>query len=354
MKYRLLGNTGLRVSTYSLGSVMFGSWGNDDQEQCAAMIHRALDAGINLIDTADVYGQGQSERIIGKALAGRRDEVLLATKVHGPMGTGANERGNSRSWIMRAVEASLRRLETDYLDLYQLHRPDPDTAIDETLAAFDDLVRQGKVRYVGTSTFAAWQLVEAQAASAARAGTRFVCEQAPYSLLVRSIERDVLAVAEHYRLGVLAWSPLAGGWLAGRYRRDQPPPPQSRAERVQEYRPRGGRMADRYDLNNDANDAKFSVIESLAALASDRGLTMVDLSLAFTLAHPAVTSTIIGPRTLDQIDGILAGADIRLDDATLDAIDAIIEPGSVLNPADLGWEPPWLTPTFRRTQPTEY
>jgi aryl-alcohol dehydrogenase-like predicted oxidoreductase len=351
VQYRLLGDTGVRVSTYSLGSVMFGGWGNQDEGQCITMIRQAMDAGINLIDTADVYAEGESERIIGKGVRGRRDDVLLATKVNGPMGKAPNERGNSRLWIMRAVEASLRRLDTDHIDLYQLHRPDPATAIEETLGALDDLISQGKIRYVGTTTFPAWQLVEAQAASAQRGTARFVCEQAPYSVLVRAAERDVLAVAERYRLGVLVWSPLAGGWLAGRYRKGQSPPEQTRADRVTEYRPRGGRMAERYDLGNLANAAKFDAVEALAELAASAGLSLVDLAHAFTLAHPSVTSAIIGARTPEQLERTLAGADVRLDESTLDAIDTIVAPGSVLNPADLGWDLPWMSADARRVRP---
>ena len=347
MQYHPLGDTGVEVAAYSLGSAMFGAWGNGDELECIRMIHRALDAGINLIDTADMYSEGQAEEIIGKAVRGRRDEVLLATKFHGAMGPGPNDRGNSRSWIMREVEASLRRLGTDHIDLYQVHRPDPSTSSAETLAALDDLVHQGKVRYLGTSTFPAWQLVEAQSVSQERRLTRYVCEQPPYSMLVRGIETDVLPVAERYRLGVIIWSPLAGGWLSGRYRQDQAPPKDTRAARVGEYRPRGN-MADRYDLAYKGNEAKFEVVAALAKVAEAAGLRLMDLALAFTLAHPAVTSCIIGPRTLQQLEEILAGADTRLEASTLDAIDEIVAPGSALNTADLGWDPPWMAAEARR------
>jgi aryl-alcohol dehydrogenase-like predicted oxidoreductase len=347
MLFRLLGDTGVRVSSYALGSAMFGTWGNSDERQCAQIIHQALDAGINLIDTADVYSDGQAERIIGQAIKGRRDELIVATKFHAPMGPGQNDRGNSRLWIMRAVEASLRRLATDHIDLYQVHRPQPETAIEETLQALSDLVAQGKVRYIGSSTFQAWQMVEAQAASKALHCARFVSEQPPYSILVRSIERDVLAVAQQYKLGVIVWSPLAGGWLSGKYR-SRLPPAGSRAARSDEYRPRGGRMEERYQLATDANAAKFQIIDDLAKVAQDAQLPLLNMALAFTLAHPAVTSCLIGPRTPDQLEAILAHADVELDEATLDAIDAIAPPGTVINPADLGWDLPWMTSSARR------
>lgn len=347
MRFRLLGDTGVRVSSFALGSAMFGTWGNGDERECAQIIHGALDAGVNLIDTADIYSDGQAERIIGQAIKGRRDEVVLATKFHAPMGPGHNDRGNSRLWIMRAVEASLRRLGTDHIDLYQVHRPQPETAIEETLRALSDLVTQGKVRYIGSSTFQAWQLVQAQAASQRLCCARFVSEQPPYSILVRGIERDVLAVAREYQLGVIVWSPLAGGWLSGQYR-SRIPPAGSRAARSREYRSRGGRMEERYQIATDANAAKFQIIDDLARVADQARLPMLSLALAFTLAHPAVTSCLIGPRTPDQLGAILAHADAELDGETLDAIDAIVPPGTVINPADLGWDLPWMTSSARR------
>jgi len=349
MRFRLLGDTGVRVSSFALGSAMFGTWGNSDERECAQIIHRALDAGINLIDTADIYSDGQAERIIGQAIKDRRDELIVATKFHAPMGPGHNDRGNSRLWIMRAVEASLRRLATDRIDLYQVHRPQPETAVEETLQALSDLVTQGKVRYIGSSTFQAWQLVQAQAASQRLRCTRFVSEQPPYSILVRGIERDVLAVAREYKLGVIVWSPLAGGWLSGQYR-SRVPPVGSRAARSREYRSRGGRMEERYQIATDANAAKFQIIDDLAKVADRAQLPLLSLALAFTLAHPAVTSCLIGPRTPDQLDAILAYADTELDEETLDAIDAIVPPGTVINPADLGWDLPWMTSSARRGQ----
>jgi aryl-alcohol dehydrogenase-like predicted oxidoreductase len=327
---------------------MFGAWGNNDERECGAIINRALDGGINVIDTADAYSDGQAERIIGQAIGSRRDEVVLATKFHAPMGPGPNDRGNSRLWIMRAVEDSLRRLGTDHIDLYQVHQPDTDVAVAETLGALDALVTQGKVRYVGTSNFPAWQLVEAQAVSRERNTVRFVCEQPPYSILVRGAERDVLPVVRRYRMGAIVWSPLAGGWLAGRYRRGEAPPADTRAARVQEYRVRGGRTDQRYEVASEANNGKFDVVAGLATLSDAAGLRMVDLALAFTLAHPAVTSCLVGPRTLGQLESILAGADTRLDEVTLDAIDELVAPGTVLNPADSEFEQPWLTASARR------
>jgi aryl-alcohol dehydrogenase-like predicted oxidoreductase len=350
MRFRLLGDTGVWVSSYALGSAMFGTWGNSDERQCAQIIRCALDAGINLIDTADIYSDGQAERIIGQAIKDRRDELIVATKFHAPMGPGRNDRGNSRLWIMRAVEASLRRLAIDHIDLYQVHRPQPETAIEETLQALSDLVTQGKVRYIGSSTFQAWQLVQAQAASQRLHCARFVSEQPPYSILVRSIERDVLAVAQQYKLGVIVWSPLAGGWLSGKYR-SRIPPADSRAARSHEYQSRGGRMEERYQIAADANAAKFQIVDDLASVAQHAGLPLLSMALAFTLAHPAVTSCLIGPRTPEQLDAILAHADAELDEATLDAIDAIVPPGTVINPADLGWDLPWMTPSARRCKP---
>jgi aryl-alcohol dehydrogenase-like predicted oxidoreductase len=348
MEYRSLGVTGVRVSAFALGTGMFGPSGNADAAECRQIVSTALDAGINFIDTADAYSAGAAEDIVGAAIRDRRDEVIVATKFHNRMGPGINEFGNSRLWIMRAVEASLRRLQTDHIDLYQVHRPHPETDIEETLGALSDLVTQGKVRYIGSTTFQAWQIVEAQVVSAARGLARFVTEQPPYSIMVRSVERDVLAVAEKYRLGVVAWSPMAGGWLSGQYQRGRPPSAGSRAARLEEYRGSGNRMFDRYNISDPRNAAKYDLLDGLGALAAEAGLPMAQLSLAFPLAHPAVASCIIGPRTLDQLRSLLTGADVRLDTQTLDAIDELIAPGTVLNSADLGWDPPWLTDPARR------
>ena len=325
--------------------MMFGEWGNTDEDECIAMVHAALDAGVNFVDTADVYSAGRSEEIVGKALRGRRDDVVLATKVHGAMGSGQNERGNSRLWIMREVESSLRRLGTDHIDLYQIHRPDPETDVEETLRALSDLVRQGKVRYLGSSTFPAWQIVEARWASESRGLERFACEQPPYSMLVRGVELDVLPVAARYGMGVIVWSPLAGGWLAGKYRRGQPVPEDSRAAR---YRRIGHPVAARFDLSRPGNQRKLDLVEELAGVADKAGLSLAHMAVAFTLAHPAVTSAIIGPRTPEQLDDLLDAADVRLEQDVLGAIDRIVPAGTVIEAADRGWEPPWMAPQARR------
>jgi aryl-alcohol dehydrogenase-like predicted oxidoreductase len=343
MEFRTLGRSGVKVSALCLGAMMFGPWGNTDEAECIRMIHDAIDAGINFVDTADVYGEGRSEEIVGKALKGRRDDVVLATKVHGDMGKGPNERGNSRYWIMREVEASLRRLGTDHIDLYQIHRPDPDTDLEETLGALTDLVRQGKVRSLGCSTFPGWQIVESQWISERRVLERFVCEQPPYSILVRHVELDVLPVAQRYGMGVIVWSPLAGGWLAGKYRRGEAPPPDSRAVRFAE-RP----VAPRYDVTRTENQPKFDLVEDLTTVAEKAGISMAHMAISFTLAHPAVTSAIIGPRTPEQLRDLLAGADVRLDTETLDAIDGIVPPGGVVSDFDRGYQPQWMTPEARR------
>src|SRR5712691_8616479 len=259
MEYRTLGGTGVRVSTHCLGAMMFGALGNTDVDECAAIIHRALDGGINFVDTADVYSEGQSEEIVGRALKERRDEVVLATKVHAEMGRGQNERGNSRVWIMREVENSLRRLGTDHVDLYQIHRPEGETDVEETLGALTDLQRQGKIRYFGSSTFPGWQMVEAQWIAEQRGLSRFRTEQPPYSILVRGIEHDVLPVAERYGMGVLVWSPLCRGWLTGRYRRDGfDESPEARATRT---KTRGGPIALQFDLSRAENQRKLDLVE---------------------------------------------------------------------------------------------
>ena len=337
--HRLLGGTGVRVSPLAFGSMMLGGNGNPDHADGVRMIHRALDAGINIVDTADIYSAGESERIVGKALSdGRRADVILATKFFRPMGDDPNRRGNSRRWVIRAVEESLRRLQTDWIDLYQLHRDDPDTDIEETLGALDDLVRAGKVRYVGTSTFPAHRIVEAQWASERRRLVRPVAEQAPYSLLTRAIENDVLPVCAARRIGVLVWSPLSGGWLTGGHRLGAPPPPSRRAERFPEI----------YDLARDENRRKLEAADALAGVADDAGLSLIHLALAFVLRHPGVTSAIIGPRTQEHLESQLGAADVVLADDVLDAIDAIVAPGVSLNPADLGRVNPDLEPAARR------
>ena len=339
MDYRWLGKTGLRVSPLCLGAMMFGGRGNPDHDDAVKIIHRALDAGINFVDTADVYSAGESEEIVGKALSGsRRDNVILATKAHGSMGADPNQQGNSRRWLITEVEDSLRRLGTDWIDLYQIHRPDPETDHEETLAALTDLVRAGKIRYFGSSTYPAHQIVEAQWVARTRGLSRFVTEQPPYSMLVRGAERDVLPVAEQYGMGVLPWSPLAGGWLSGRYRLGQEAPRTRRAER----------FPTRYDLSREENRLKLERADALAVLAENAGMTLVHLAIAFVIAHRAVTSAIIGPRTMEQLETQLGAGDITLDGETLDAIDTIVPPGANSSPDDGGYEPPSLTDPARR------
>jgi aryl-alcohol dehydrogenase-like predicted oxidoreductase len=345
MEYRTIGSTGVRVSTHCLGTMMFGEWGNRDHDDCARVIHAALDGGINFVDTADVYSAGESEEIVGKALKGRRDEVVLATKVHGAMGSDQNERGNSRLWITREVESSLRRLGTDHIDLYQIHRPDPDTAVEDTLSALTDLVRQGKIRAFGSSTYPAWQVVEAQWIAEGRNLERFVSEQPPYSIFVRQIERDVLPVTQSYGMGVIVWSPLCRGWLSGKYRRGQDPAADSRAARAKD---RGEYVMAQFDLSRPENQRKLDHVEALDIVADKAGIPMTHMAISFVLAHPGVTSAIIGPRTVEQLQDLLAGADVRLDDATLDAIDEVVPPGTLVDENDRGYEPPWMEADARR------
>jgi aryl-alcohol dehydrogenase-like predicted oxidoreductase len=338
MNHRALGRTGVKVSPLCLGAMMFGAWGNPDHDESIRIIQRALDAGINFIDTADVYSRGESEEIVGKALAGRRDDVVLATKVHGTMGDDPNEFGNSRRWIVREVENSLRRLGTDYIDLYQIHRPEADTDIDETLGALSDLVHQGKVRYIGSSTFPASQIVEAQWVARERGRERFVCEQPPYSILVRAVEADVLPTCRRHGMGVIPWSPLAGGWLSGKWRKGQEAPDSSRAQR----------MPARYDLSDPGNQRKLEAADALGRLADEAGLTLIQMALAFVLNHPAVTAAIIGPRTIEQLESQLGADEVALDPALLDRIDEIVPPGATLSTADTGWQNPALRPVARR------
>ena len=335
---RPLAHTGVQVSPLCLGAMMFGAWGNPDHDDSIKIIRAALDAGINFIDTADVYSRGESEEIVGKALAGRRDDVVLATKVHGTMGDDSNQFGNSRRWIIREVEDSLRRLKTDWIDLYQIHRPEPDTDIEETLGALSDLVRQGKVRYIGSSTFPASQIVEAQWAARERGLERFVCEQPPYSLLARAVEADVLPTCRRHGIGVIPWSPLAGGWLSGKWRKGADVPESTRAQRIPA----------RYDLSDPANQRKLDAADALGKLADEAGMTLIQMALAFVINHPAVTAAIIGPRTLEQLESQLGAEDVVLDPALLDRIDEIVPPGTNLNQVDAGWQNPALQPAARR------
>jgi aryl-alcohol dehydrogenase-like predicted oxidoreductase len=339
MRYRILGDTGVTVSELCLGAMMFGSWGNPDHDESVQIINRAIDSGINFIDTADVYSAGESEKIVAKAISGRRDELVIATKAHLPMGASPNMQGNSRRWLIQACENSLRRLGTDYIDLYQVHRPDPSTAIDETLGALTDLVRQGKVRYIGSSTFPPSQVVEAQWAADRRGRERFVCEQPPYSILIRAVEAEMLPVCQKYRMGVIVWGPLASGWLSGKWRKGVEQVTSSRAER----------LAFRYDLSLPGNQVKLEAAEALAQLAEEAGMTLIHMAMAFVLQHPAVTSAIIGPRTLEHLESYLGSPDARLEPAILDRIDAIVRPGTNIVWTDNGYAPPWLTnPSLRR------
>ncbi len=333
MHLQNLGHTGVKVSPLCLGAMMFGAWGNPDHDDSVRIIHRALAAGINFIDTADVYSQGESEIIVGKALASvDRSRVVLATKVHGQMGDDPNAQGSSRRWIMAECDNSLRRLGVDYIDLYQVHRPDETVDIDETLGALSDLVHAGKIRYFGSSTFPAERVVEAQWVSEKRALGRFVTEQPPYSILVRGIERDILPLAQRYGLGIIPWSPLAGGWLSGSF-----------GEGKANVSRRAARIPGRYDMSLPANQHKLEIVNQLATLASDANLTLIELALAFVLEHPAVSAAIIGPRTMEHLESQLSASEVHLEASLLDAIDAVVAPGTNVNREDSGWIPPALT-----------
>jgi aryl-alcohol dehydrogenase-like predicted oxidoreductase len=331
MTYRQLGATGLRVSPLCLGTMMFGAWGNRDHDDSIRIIHRALDAGINFVDTANVYSAGESEEIVGKAIRDRRDRVVLATKVWGAMGEGPNQRGLSRKAIEQEVDQSLRRLGTDVIDLYQIHRPDPHTPWEETLRTLDDLVRRGKVRYIGCSTnhyagddpwmkrLAAWEIVDTLWISETHGWERFVCVQPPYSILRRSMETDHFPMTLEHGLGNIVWSPLEGGWLTGKYRRGEDNPEDSpRAE---------GWVG---DLDNPKFARRLDAVEQLLPLADDLGLPLAELALAWTLRHEAVTSAIIGPRTMQQLESSLASLDVELSDEDADRIDEIVPPGETV------------------------
>jgi aryl-alcohol dehydrogenase-like predicted oxidoreductase len=337
MEYRLLGRTGVSVSPLCLGTMMFGSWGNDDRADAIRVIHRALDAGINFVDTADVYSGGVSEEITGEALQGRRDDVVLATKFFMPMDDRPNHSGGSRKWIMQEAENSLRRLKTDYIDLYQVHRPSATTDVEETLGALTDLVRQGKVRYIGSSSYPASQIVEAQWVSRERNLERFVTEQPPYSILVRGIEEDVLPTVQRHGMGTLVYSPLSGGWLTGRWRKGAPGTPTSAA-----------RPGARFDMSTPANQRKLDVVEELAQLAEKSGMTMIELALAWAINHPGVTSAIIGPRTMEQLESQLSSVHVTLDTEILDRVDELVAPGVTLNADDNSYGAAELTPQGRR------
>jgi aryl-alcohol dehydrogenase-like predicted oxidoreductase len=335
VKYRTLGRTGIQVTPYCLGAMMFGAIGNPDHEDSIRIIHKALDSGINFIDTADMYSHGESEEIVGKALKGRRDDVVLATKVFGAMSEDPNHRGTSRRWIITEVENSLRRLQTDHIDLYQVHRPDPTVDVEETLSALTDLVRSGKVRAIGSSCFPASDIVEAQWAAERRGFERFRTEQPTYSILNRGIEREILPVAERYGMGTLVWSPLAQGMLTGRFRKGQ----QADTHRTG------------YGFKHYRDERRLDVVEQLIALAEQAGLSLTHLAMAFAVAHPGITSAIIGPRTMEQLDDLLAGADTTLDDKTLDQIDAIVAPGTDVGQLDMTYMPPAIERATLRRRP---
>ncbi|MEO4001235.1 aldo/keto reductase [Mesorhizobium sp. CAU 1732] len=340
MKYRPLGRTGIKVSPYCLGTMMFGKLANADHDECIAMVHKALDFGINFVDTADGYSQGESEVIVGEALKGKRDNVVLATKVFMPMGDDPNQRGSSRRWITTAVEASLRRLQTDHIDLYQIHRLAPDTDMDETLSVLTDLVRAGKIRTFGASTFPASEIVAAQWAAERWGLGRFRTEQPPYSILNRSIEREVLPTCQHYGMGVMAWSPLAKGMLTGKYRKGKQQPDSLRVK----FFPKA--MSD---------EGSLTAIEELLPLADSAGISLMHMALAFVTSHPVITSAIIGPRTMEQLDGLLAGAEVTLSDEILDRIDEIVPPGTDLAPLEgSAYSPPSIAqPSLRRRPSAE-
>ena len=332
MQYRTLGRTGMKVSPYALGAMMLGApaIGNPDHEDGIRIIHKALDAGINFLDTADRYSAGESEEVVGKALKGRRDNVILSTKFWGPMGDDPNQKGGSRRWIMTAVENSLRRLETDWIDLYQIHRPDPDTDIEETLSALTDLIHSGKVRAIGHSAMPASDIVEAQWVAERRGLERFRTEQPGYSILNRGIESEVLPVTQRYGMGTLVWSPLAKGMLTGRIRKGQ----ETDLRRASMF-------------TSLSDEARLDAVEQIILLAEDAGLPMTHLAMAFAIAHPGVTSAIIGPRTMEQLDDLLASLEVSLSDDILDRIDAIVPPGTDVGTPD---QSAYLTPALQRSE----
>jgi aryl-alcohol dehydrogenase-like predicted oxidoreductase len=338
MQYRTLGRTGVQISTLALGAMNFGAIGRTTQEQATAIVDAALDAGINLIDTADAYSAGRSEEMVGKAIAGRRADLVLATKAFLPMGDERNRRGSSRRWLVTALDDSLRRLGVDHVDLYQVHRWDPTTSDDETLSALTDLQRAGKIRWFGSSTFPAYRIVEAQWAAREHHLRPYVTEQPPYSVLQRGIEADVLPVAQQYGLGVLVWSPLASGWLSGAVRADR-----ELATHRSTLRPA------MFDLSVPANRAKLDAVEALSKIADEAGLTLIQLALGFVTAHPAVTAAIVGPRTPEHLAAQVAAADTVLPADVLDAIDAVVAPGVDLAPDEKhDARPALLDPALRR------
>ncbi|NGO49139.1 aldo/keto reductase [Streptomyces ureilyticus] len=338
MQYRTLGRTGVQVSSLALGAMNFGKIGRTTQEEATALVDAAIEGGINLIDTADMYSDGESEEMVGKAVAGRRDDLVLATKASMPMGDERNHRGSSRRWLVTALDSSLRRLGVDHVDLFQIHRWDPSTSDEETMSALTDLQRAGKIRYFGSSTFPAHRIVQAQWAAREHRLSRYVTEQPSYSILQRGIETHVLPVTEEYGLGVLVWSPLASGWLSGAIREGQ-----------DITTSRSTFMPQRFDTAVPANRARLDAVEQLAKVADEAGLTLIQLALGFVTAHPAVTSALIGPRTLDHLHSQLAAADTVLSADVLDAVDAIVAPGTDLAAHEKYDTPPaLLDPSLRR------
>lgn len=342
IEQRILGCTGISVSKFALGTMHLGAWGNTDHDESVRLVHQAIDAGINIIDTADMYSGGESEEIVAKALRGRRDEVVLATKGHFPVNypeVKPNKHGNSRLWITQAVEGSLRRLGTDRIDLYQIHRPDPNTDINETLSVLSDLVRAGKIMAIGSSGFSAEQLVEAQWVAKDRGHINFGTEQSPYSLFVRGIEAHTLPTAQRYNLGILTWSPLNSGWLTGRIRKGE-------AIESAGFRQM---ITHKFDLELPGNRLKLEAVEDLIKLSGQVGVSLTHLALSFAANHPAVSSVILGPRTIEQLADQLAAGDLQLGQDILDEIDRIVSPGVDLNPTDTDYQQPALTDsTFRR------
>lgn len=333
---RYLGRTGVRVSPLTLGTMNFGRW--TQEKESLEIIGAALDAGINVVDTADVYGNGSSEEIVGKVIKHRRDDLFLATKFHGQVGDNPQHAGNSRRWIVKAVENSLRRLGTDYLDLYQAHRPDEHTDPLETIQTLNDLIRQGKIRYYGTSVFPAHQKVEAHWLAEKHGLIAPHTEQVPYSLLVRGVEREVFPTVQKYGEGVLSYGPLAAGWLSGKYRIGGEQPQSARAELI----------PGRFDISLERNQRKLAAAEALAELAEDNGLTLPELAVAFALNHPAVSSVIIGPRTHAHLETYLKATTVELSPEILDAIDEIVDPGSQFLERDTGRDTPSLQPSALR------
>ena len=340
MRYRSLGNSGLEVSVIGLGTMMFGSWGDTNLRDCSLIVDAAIDAGINLIDTADIYDDGRAEEILGRCLADRRDKVVLATKFGNPMQGDPNRSGGSRHWVLTAVEESLRRLDTDRIDLYQMHRPDPYTPIDETLGALDELIRAGKVRAVGSSTFPAERIVEAQWSAEQNGYTPLSSEQPPYSVVTRHVERDVLPTCKRHGLGVLTWAPLNGGWLTGKYSAATPPA-SSRADREPEH----------FDFGSPQKQQKLDVVAGLAAIAAEEGLSLPHLAIGFAIEHPAVASALVGPRSVAQLGELVGAGTVSLSRTALDRIDELVPPGTTINADDAGYDPPELQANHRRRKP---